>query len=126
MCNTPTPTSCPSCGEGLLVVKLECPKCGTTVEGKYRMCPVCSLTGESRKLFNLFLEARGNLKAVQRSLGVSYPTVRARVEELFRGLCGEERHPLEVLDDLHNGEIGVDEAVELLRGAAAEQERMRE
>ncbi len=122
MCNTPTPTSCPSCGEGLLVVKLECPKCGTNVEGRYRICPVCSLVGDNRKLFNLFLEARGNLKAVQRSLGVSYPTVRARMDQLFRSLCGTERHPMDVLDDLHSGAIGLEEALELLRGSATEQE----
>ncbi len=122
MCNTPTPTSCPSCGEGLLVIKLACPKCGTQVEGKYRMCPICSLSGESKRLFNLFLESRGNLKAVQRSLGVSYPTVRARIEELFKGLSGTERHPLDVLEDLHHGGLSVDEAVEILRGSSSEAE----
>jgi hypothetical protein len=121
MCNTATPTSCPSCGEGLLVVKLECPECGTGVAGRYRMCPVCSLTGESRRLFNMFLESRGNLKDVQRKLGISYPTVRARIEELFRALGGGERHPLEILDDLHNGELSVERAVELLRGVSKEQ-----
>ncbi len=122
MCNTPAPTNCPSCGEGLTVVRLECPKCGTQVSGKYRLCPICSLTGEGRKLFNLFLEYRGNLKAVQRSLGVSYPTARARVEELFRELSGGERHPMDVLDDLHSGEIGVEEALELLKGVSAQRE----
>lgn len=122
MCNTPTPTSCPSCGEGLLVIRLECPKCGTQVAGKYKLCPVCTLTGESRVLFDLFLEARGNLKAVQRKLGVSYPTVRARIDDLFRGMGGFEKHPLEILDDLHHGEISVDEAVDFLRGCSTEEE----
>ena len=122
MCNTPAPTSCPSCGTGLTVVRLDCPECGTQVSGKYRLCPICSLTGEGRKLFNLFLECRGNLKAVQRRLGVSYPTARARMEELFREMGGGERHPMDVLDDLHCGEIGVEEALELLKGVSAQKE----
>lgn len=103
-----------------MVVELRCSRCDTRVSGRYDLCPVCTLTGESRRLFQHFLEARGNLKEVQRRLGVSYPTVRARIEELFQGLSARRRHPLEILDDLHAGVLGVEEAVELLGGSPME------
>lgn len=121
MCNTRAPGCCPSCGEGLVVIELQCPRCGTGVKGKFETCPLCSLTGEDERLFHMFLESRGNLKHVQRMLGVSYPTVRSRIEELFRSLGARERHPLQILDDLHAGEITVEKALELLKGSDFEQ-----
>ena len=112
------PPRCPSCGGKLLVVKLECPSCEAEVTGKFESCPVCSLEGETRRIFDLFLAARGNLRHVQRELGVSYPTARQRVEEMFRQLAGkpEPQEPREVLARLRAGEIDVEEAERLLRG----------
>lgn len=112
------PSKCPSCGDGLLVVRLQCVSCGTEVKGEFDMCPVCTLDEEQGKLLKLFLDSRGNLKAVQRSLGVSYPTVRLRVEELFRTLKGDPPSvaPGTVLEKLRSGEIDVDTAEKLLSG----------
>ncbi|MFX6969214.1 DUF2089 family protein, partial [Acinetobacter baumannii] len=67
----------------------------------------------------LFVKARGNLKEVERILGVSYPTVRARLDALLKALGyeaaeeGEDR--LEVLEALRRGEISVEEAVARLK-----------
>ena len=110
------PPKCPSCGDRLIVVKLQCSSCGTEVNGEYDMCPVCTLEDDHRELFELFLESRGNLKHVQRRLGVSYPTVRLRMEEMFNKLKGEEprQEPSEVLQMLSNGEIDVETATRLL------------
>ncbi len=112
------PSRCPSCSAGLVVVKLECAACGTAVQGRYSLCPGCRLEGEMRRLFNLFLEARGNLKDVQRSLGLSYPTVRQRIESMFQALAAPAPRPdpLAVLQRVRNREITVDEAARLLRG----------
>ena len=115
----PTPPArCPSCGGRMHVEKLGCASCGTEVQGRYRPCPVCALEPEPRKLFDLFLQARGNLKDVQRALGLSYPTVRQRIEEMFRKLEGAEQgpEPMDVLQRVRRGEISVEEAERLLRG----------
>jgi len=100
------------------VVKLECPSCAAEVNGNFESCPVCALEGESRRVLDLFLAARGNLKQVQRELGVSYPTARQRVEKMFRQLEGkiDPQDPGDVLARLQAGEISVDEAERLLRG----------
>ncbi len=112
------PPKCPSCGDKLIVVKLQCSSCDTEVNGEFDLCPVCSLEGDHRELFDLFLEARGNLKQVQRKLGVSYPTVRLRIEDMFSELRGDKppQDPSEVLKKLSNGEIDVDTAQKLLSG----------
>jgi hypothetical protein len=102
----------------LTVVKLECPVCKTEVNGEYDLCPVCRLEGEPRSLFDQFMKARGNLKQVQRELGVSYPTARLRIEEMFHHL-GHGPAPPEpgiVLEKLRAGEIDVETAERLLRG----------
>ncbi len=111
------PGRCPSCSGPMRVEKLACASCGTEVQGRYRPCPVCGLDPEARKLFDLFLRARGNLKDVQRSLGLSYPTVRQRIEEMFRKLesAEESRDPMEILQRVRDGELTVDEAERLLR-----------
>jgi hypothetical protein len=111
------PSSCPSCGGALIVVRLECSQCGTEVTGEFNLCPVCRLDGEIKKLFDLFIDARGNLKQVQRELGLSYPTVRLKIEAMFRKLIQDEpsRDPKEILAKVRSGEISVDEAEKLLR-----------
>ena len=118
MNNKTLPTCCPSCRGSLIVVKLQCLECGTEVSGAFTLCPVCRLEGDTRKLFDLFMKARGNLKQVQRELGFSYPTVRQKIEEMFRKL-GQEyfaNDPKQILARVRSGELSVDEAEKLLRG----------
>lgn len=112
------PPRCPSCGGELVVVKLACPSCGSEITGEYELCPVCRLDAENRRVFDLFLKARGNLKDVQREMKVSYPTVRARVEVLFQqlGQAPEPPDPLRVLSRLRAGEIDAETAEKLLKG----------
>jgi hypothetical protein len=118
MTGTPVPPRCPSCGGELVVVKVACPACGAEVSGEFDTCRVCRLDGERRKVFEIFLQARGNLRDVQRVMGVSYPTARARVEEVFRELGQSPRppDPSKVLQRLRSGEIDVATAEKLLRG----------
>lgn len=113
------PSRCPSCLGELEVVRLACPTCDTAVDGHFETCAVCRLDHELRALFEQFLDARGNLKEVQRELGVSYPTVRQRIDVMFRELgrpsAPARATPADVLGRLRAGEISVDEAERLLR-----------
>ncbi len=118
MSDSSIPPKCPSCGDRLIVVKLQCSSCGTEVNGEFDVCPVCTLEGGNRELFDLFMEARGNLKDVQRKLGVSYPTVRQRIDNMFAELKDEKppQDPADVLRKLSEGEIDVETATRLLSG----------
>jgi hypothetical protein len=100
------------------VVRLECSSCGTVVNGHFQPCEVCRLDHELRTLFEQFLDARGNLKDIQRALGVSYPTVRQRIDVMFRHLgrsAPPDDHPKDVLRRLRAREITVEQAERLLR-----------
>jgi hypothetical protein len=113
-----TPSSCPSCGGDLVVTRLRCASCEAVVEGEFTPCPVCMLSGEDRELFELFMEARGNLKEVQRELGLSYPTVRSRFERMMSEYDRRRARPytrMEVLRLVGTGEMSVEEAEPLLR-----------
>lgn len=122
MRNPPLPPRCPSCSNLLVVTRLVCPSCASEVAGEFDPCPACTLEGEQRRIFDAFLSSRGNLREVQRVLGVSYPTARLRMEEVFRSLEQawerERPEPMSILTRLRSGDIDLDEALRLLEGDA--------
>lgn len=78
--------TCPVCANELSVTRLRCGECGTTIEGEFGVGRFGRLTREQLALLESFLRSRGNLRDMERELGISYPTVRARVEALVRAL----------------------------------------
>lgn len=85
----PPPTTCPACGGELLVTRLQCPACATEVSGTFThpgQGPgrLVNLPEPYASLLELFVRVRGNVKDVERELGLSYPTVRARLDEAFK------------------------------------------
>jgi len=114
----PLPERCPSCGNGMVAPSAVCGACGVEVQGRFVPCPVCRLGGEDRRLFELFLRSRGNLKEVERALGISYPTVRQRTDDLLIRMGypkGPPRDRMEILRRVREGGLSVDEAASLLR-----------
>lgn len=79
-------STCPVCSNELSVTRLHCKSCGTTIEGEFSVGRFGRLTREQTTLLESFLRSRGNLRDIERELGISYPTVRARVEALVRAL----------------------------------------
>ena len=79
-------STCPVCSGELAVTRLHCRSCGTTLEGEFSVGRFGRLTREQLTLLESFLRSRGNLRDMERELGISYPTVRSRVEALVRAL----------------------------------------
>ena len=79
-------STCPVCSGELAVTRLHCRSCGTTLEGEFSVGRLGRLTREQLALLESFLRSRGNLRDMERELGISYPTVRGRVEALVRAL----------------------------------------
>lgn len=87
-------STCPVCQGRLKVTRLHCATCGTTIEGDFNVGRFAHLGREQMALLESFLRSRGNLRELERELGVSYPTVRNRVEALLKSLGLAEGTPL--------------------------------
>jgi len=112
----------------MVVTRLQCPSCSTALEGRFELGRFHRLTPEQLSFAELFLRCEGKLSWVAEELGISYPTVRARLDDVIRGLGYEVRQerPAEerqrraerrqaILDDLAAGRITAQEAAELLK-----------
>ena len=119
----PMPVKCPVTGEPLEVTRLECPTSGVSIEGRFQPNEFALLPEEQLEYLRLFVKVRGNLKEVERILGLSYPTVRLRFETLLRTLGYEafesaeetKNERAEVLSALERGELSADEATKRLQ-----------
>jgi hypothetical protein len=118
--NRRPPLNCPVCNERLAVTRLSCPACDTELSGAFATCEFCVLTNEDREILRVFLASRGNMKELERHLGVSYPTARARFDALL-GKIGIDRTPappaptrVELMEQVARGEIDIEEALKRL------------
>jgi len=105
-------STCPVCSGELAVTRLHCRACGTTLEGDFSVGRFGRLSREQLALLESFLRSRGNLRDMERELGISYPTVRSRVEALVRALGFRETDG-DVADT--DAEVGVEQAETLTR-----------
>lgn len=107
---------CPVCSNNLDVVRLGCSNCGTVIEGNFKLCKFCSLTKEQKDFAEIFIRNRGNIKEIEKDMGISYPTVKKELESLIEAL-GYKSEPQtnnykkEILEKLYRGEITADEAI---------------
>jgi hypothetical protein len=121
----PVPTECPICRDDLLVTHLACRNCGTGLEGRFTMGRLFQLTSEQLHFVEIFLRCEGKINRVQDDLGLSYPTVRSRLDEVIRALGYEVGEPQEagdvqrqeILERLARKEISSEEAFRILQGA---------
>lgn len=114
------PLNCPVCDERLALTRLTCPACDTELSGGFATCEFCALSNEDREVLRVFLASRGNMKDLERHLGVSYPTARARFDALL-GKIGIDRPAggpaltrVELMEQVARGEIDIDEALKRL------------
>ena len=112
---------CPVCHRPLHITKLHCPACGTSIEGDFQAERLLALTPEQRGFVFSFLRNRGNIREMEKELGISYPTVRARLDQILAALglepnaSKEKPTRKEVLEMLAQGEISQEQAMELLK-----------
>jgi hypothetical protein len=118
------PGRCPICSNILSVSKLTCTHCSTKIEGDFTSCKFCQLPNEQLEFIEAFIRCRGSIKDVEKELGISYPTVRNRLDGVIQALGykvdkvdipeNNERRQ-EILAALDRGEITSQEATLQLR-----------
>lgn len=105
------------------VVRLRCRGCNSALDGDFELSRFLRLTPEQLYFAETFIRNRGKIKDVEEELGISYPTVVARLDEVIGALGFETERDdevlregrSEILDDLSEGRIDAAEAAKRLR-----------
>ena len=112
-------SKCPACGNTEFhIQRLECTSCGTAVEGRFSVSRLATLPEEQVSFVETFVKCRGNIKEVEKELGISYPTVRSRLDKVIERLgFGSQNvtNRREILSSLEREEMTPEEAVEALK-----------
>ncbi|HWV23823.1 MAG TPA: DUF2089 domain-containing protein [Thermomicrobiales bacterium] len=116
---------CPVCSGPLHITRLQCNDCGTAIEGHFLLNRLSRLSHGQMNFLEAFIRNRGVIKDIEVDLGISYPTVKARLDEVARTLgyatsdsslrpsqIREERRS--ILEALQNEAISADEAAKRL------------
>lgn len=105
-------------GSPLLVERVRIPDKGLAVEGSFVPPQLARLSLEDQVFVVAFLRSHGSIKEMEQVFGVSYPTIKARLNRIAGQLEFVDTNPspsrAEVLERLSNGEISADEAIRAL------------
>ena len=73
---------CPACGGHLIITECKCPACRLQMRGEFQSGQLSTLSDDQLTFIKVFMSARGNLTEVERVLGISYPTIRNKLDEI--------------------------------------------
>ena len=121
---------CPICNEKLIAKTLRCDNCDTEITGEFNLSPFDYLTKEQLDFALVFIKCEGNIKAIEKNLNISYPSVKKNIDDLINALGMNNVNTIEAseLTDnkklsreevgkmLKNGEITFEEAEKILGG----------
>lgn len=131
-------TICPVCSKDLHVTHLACDHCHTEVKGEFRFSKFNYIDKETLYFIEVFVKNRGNIKAVEKEMNISYPTVKKYLDEAITSLgysvdLDEEELPKEkpttfkideayikskqqdILNKIRSGEMKVEEAIKNIK-----------
>lgn len=110
-------TSCPQCNRAFKVTRLACPTCNVVMEGQIELPVLAQLCLEDQAFVMAFVRHHGSIKKMESLFGISYPTVKNRLNAIAAALDKSMHVPSPrafVLEQLSRGEITVEEALEKL------------
>lgn len=119
------PSRCPVCDSELTISRLTCDQCETKLEGNFTTSKFCKLPADQLEFVEVFVRCRGNIKDVEKELGISYPTVRGRLDGVIQALgysTDREETPdqkdrrRDILAAVESGELSPQEAAKQLKG----------
>ena len=121
-------TTCPVCGEGFTVRELACDACGSQLRGNFSLPRLARLPKDLQDVVEVFLRCRGNIKEVERELGISYPTVSKKLDQinlLLLSMGSQDEGQARILRQLEAGELSVTDALEKLKERSADNQEGR-
>ena len=115
-------SQCPVCSNNLKAIKLKCTRCKTAIENEFSLSKFDYLNSQQLYFIETFIKCRGSIKDVEKELGISYPTVRAKLDEVILALgydvvkeTQSKKERTEILEALEKGEISAEEALKKLK-----------
>lgn len=116
----PIGNGCPYCGTAMTVSRMTCHACSVSVEAAFPSPRLGNLPVEHQRFIEMFVLAGGSLKEIAEQTGVSYPTVRSRLDKVIEELRNEISKTQQVkgtiLDAVSEGKMSADEAARLIKG----------
>src|SRR6476646_9373478 len=116
----PIGQECPYCGAGMAVTRMTCAHCAVSVDAAFPMSRLASLPVEHQRFIEMFVLSGGNLKEIAEQVGVSYPTIRSRLDKVIESLRGEiaktQRVRGTVLDAVSPDKSKAEQAAKLIKG----------
>jgi hypothetical protein len=82
----PITHNCPYCGDGLTIAAMACPHCRVRIEAAFPMSHLGRMPVEHQRFIEMFVLCSGNLKQLAEQVGVSYPTIRSRLDKVIDAL----------------------------------------
>jgi hypothetical protein len=108
--------------KNFLVSSIKTRDTGISISGEFELPPLARLSDEDQVFVAHFVRTHGSIKEMEQAFGVSYPTIKARLNKIGSQLRFVEVTPVtnrdDVLDRLERGEISAKEATEKLKGTA--------
>ena len=119
---------CPACHGPLAPIQLYCDTCDLTLSGRFVTNEFATLAHDDLHFLRIFVHCEGRIRDMESALGVSYPTIKARLGKLKEALSmlpERSAPPAEpqnsptstaaILKDLEAGRIGFDQAMAQLK-----------
>src|SRR5215468_11009116 len=115
----PASNLCPYCSHAMTVSCMRCHECGVSIEAAFPTPRLANLPTEHQRFIEIFVLAGGNLKQIAEQAGVSYPTVRSRLDKVIDSLRQQIAETQEVrgtiLDAVSEDKHATDEAARIIK-----------
>lgn len=111
--------NCPVCQSNLMLSRLECEKCDLILKGNFTLPRLARLQPEYQVLAEQMILCGGNLKDLAEEVGVSYPTLRRKVDDLMSAMkalkASDEAVIASLLDGIQAGTIKAEEGIRKIK-----------
>ena len=112
-------TNCPYCSGDFLIKEVECQSCKTLIKSNFKVNRFHMFNKEDLYFIEVFLKNEGNIKLMEKDLGVSYPTVKSRLKNIinilgYKSKNSDSEDRVKILSALSKGEINVKDAIKSL------------
>jgi hypothetical protein len=115
----PVSNECPYCSTPMAITEMACGHCQISIHAAFPMSRIAGLPVEHQRFIEMFVLSGGNLKEIAEQVGVSYPTIRSRLDKVIEALRGEiaktQRVRGSVLDAVEPGKTNAEVAARLIK-----------